>query len=299
MKEYKVSEIAIVATPSPPAPGYLKFYPKTDGFYMLNSAGVETKLGGVTVEGHNIQDSENTNLPKQAILKFGSGFSVANESGKTVVTLATGEGGWPEHDNALHTEDYATNAAFQAHLGADNPHSITKTTVGLGAVPNLNTTEAVNKAHDQNKDTKLAEGTADEITAAFLRLMADAFDENGLLKPDSIPYQSQTRRIGVFDDSENQVESSFEDYLADCTGNHVKFVLPLASQSKHISYRFRHIGGTYAMNVERTGDDKVYHNLSEWLGVTTDTPGTWFVLKSDGHDWIIVTDSGLDSANEI
>ena len=34
-----------------------------------------------------------------------------------------------------------------------NPHSVTKAQVGLGSVPNLDTTNAVNNTHDQNTDT--------------------------------------------------------------------------------------------------------------------------------------------------
>jgi len=49
-----------------------------------------------------------------------------------------------------------------------------KADVGLGAVPNLDTTDAVNKAHDQNTDTALAFGTADEVTASDIRAHLDA-----------------------------------------------------------------------------------------------------------------------------
>jgi len=51
-----------------------------------------------------------------------------------------------------------------------------KSDVGLGNVPNLDTTDAVNKAHDQNTDTVLAQGTANEVTAADARAHIDATD---------------------------------------------------------------------------------------------------------------------------
>jgi hypothetical protein len=41
------------------------------------------------------------------------------------------------------------NTNIQSHISStSNPHSVTKTQVGLGNVPNLDTTNAVNKAHD-------------------------------------------------------------------------------------------------------------------------------------------------------
>ena len=50
----------------------------------------------------------------------------------------------------------------------------TKGDVGLGNVPNLDTTNAVNKAHDQNTDTALAQGTASAVTASEARSHIDA-----------------------------------------------------------------------------------------------------------------------------
>lgn len=53
---------------------------------------------------------------------------------------------------------YETSAETQAKVDAhanltNNPHNVDKTDVGLSNVPNLDTTGAVNKAHDQNTDT--------------------------------------------------------------------------------------------------------------------------------------------------
>lgn len=47
----------------------------------------------------------------------------------------------------------------------DNPHTVTKDQVGLANVPNLDTTNAINKSHDQNTDTSLDEGGANEVSA--------------------------------------------------------------------------------------------------------------------------------------
>lgn len=50
----------------------------------------------------------------------------------------------------------------------------TKDDVGLGSVPNLDTTDAVNKAHDQNTDIALDQGGANEVTAADARAHIDS-----------------------------------------------------------------------------------------------------------------------------
>jgi hypothetical protein len=50
----------------------------------------------------------------------------------------------------------------------------TKDDVGLGSVPNVDTTDAVNKAHDQNTDTALNQGGANEVTAADARAHIDS-----------------------------------------------------------------------------------------------------------------------------
>lgn len=66
---------------------------------------------------------------------------------------------------------------LNTHINDDeNPHDTTKAQVGLGDVPNLDTTDAVNKAHDQNTDTALDAGGANEVTAADARSHIDATD---------------------------------------------------------------------------------------------------------------------------
>lgn len=44
-KIYEVPEYGVTTTPGVnPNAGFWKFYPKTDGFYQLNSSGVESKI---------------------------------------------------------------------------------------------------------------------------------------------------------------------------------------------------------------------------------------------------------------
>ena len=71
---------------------------------------------------------------------------------------------------------------FQAHVtDTTNPHSVSKVQVGLGSVPNLDTTDAVNKAHDQNTDTELDFGGANNITASTLRTHVDDATKHRLI----------------------------------------------------------------------------------------------------------------------
>lgn len=63
----------------------------------------------------------------------------------------------------------ADQADLDAHTSdTSNPHLVTKAQVGLGNVPDLDTTDAVNKAHDQNTDTALDTGGANEVTAVTI-----------------------------------------------------------------------------------------------------------------------------------
>lgn len=70
--------------------------------------------------------------------------------------------------------------AFGDHVADTDIHflktDVSKDDVGLGNVPNLDTTDAVNKAHTQGTDTKLDEGGTHEISAEELRGHVDDAD---------------------------------------------------------------------------------------------------------------------------
>lgn len=77
------------AAPAIPPTGFWKIYPKSAGWYILNSAGVETLLGSGG-SGHTISD-EGTPLTTQPILNFvGAGVTVTNGTGETIVTVSSG-----------------------------------------------------------------------------------------------------------------------------------------------------------------------------------------------------------------
>lgn len=61
----------------------------------------------------------------------------------------------------------------------DNPHSVTKTQISLGNVPNLDTTNAINNEHTQNTDTKFDEGGANEVSASNLKYKQIEFEIDG------------------------------------------------------------------------------------------------------------------------
>lgn len=68
----------------------------------------------------------------------------------------------------------STAIDIRAHLdNTNNPHAVDKIDVGLGNVPNLDTTAAVNNEHLQNTDVALDQGQVNEVTAANLRIHLD------------------------------------------------------------------------------------------------------------------------------
>ena len=69
-----------------------------------------------------------------------------------------------DHVNLLN-KGTNTHTQIDSHIGnISNPHSVTKTQVGLGNVPNLDTTTAVNSAHTHANKTDLDNITPTDIT---------------------------------------------------------------------------------------------------------------------------------------
>jgi len=84
----------------------------------------------------------------------------ANEVSASEIDTALGQAHTQDTDTKLDEGGANEVSASQAKTGythsqvsSGNPHNVSKSNVGLGSVPNLNTTDAVNKAHDQNTDT--------------------------------------------------------------------------------------------------------------------------------------------------
>ena len=263
MKEYKIIYLKETTTPDNPDLGYRKLYPKDDGWYMLDSDGNE-----IRIEGLVILDSDGFELPQKSKLKFAYPFTTYEDGDEIVVSLFDEDADVSmfEHGNEAHTEAFATQEALQGHLDDAEPHGID-----------------ISQVHLQNTDTMLDEGGANEVSAAAIRAAVNATSVSVLL---------------VTTEHETNV-GDYNSYIADATSNHVKFVLPDAATYEGAEYTFRHISGTFAMNVERSGLDLVILDGFSWEGVTTDEPGTWFTLQSDGTSWYVTRDSGLTIANEI
>jgi hypothetical protein len=76
-----------------------------------------------------------------------------DEGGENEVTAAQAKAAYTHSTGS--GNDHSSVALNNAHrsLTSGNPHQVTKAEVGLNNVPNIDTTNAVNKAHDQNTDT--------------------------------------------------------------------------------------------------------------------------------------------------
>ena len=70
--------------------------------------------------------------------------------------------------------DVAGQAPVQSVASKTGDVTLVSADVGLGNVPNLDTTDAVNKAHDQNTDSSLDFGGLNQVTASELRSHVDA-----------------------------------------------------------------------------------------------------------------------------
>ena len=259
MKEYKILYLKETATPSNPDAGYRKLYPKSDGWYILDSAGNEIKVEGLVVRDHT-----GTLLTQRSEIEILAPLTAIDDDGKIKIGVGAGDLQFA-HNNDFHTENYATEAALQTHLDDPQPHGIVLANI-----------------HEQNTDTVLDQGGANEVTAAELKALADTVAASGLLKTS---------------DAEHTVDGSYSDYIGDGAANHVFFVLPEAT-SLQTKITFRHGGGGFTVNVERSGTDLIDFNGNDWEGVTLDS-GQWFSVISDGTKWYIITDSGLTAANEI
>lgn len=77
------------------------------------------------------------------------------------------------HEHSNKTElDKVTDGDHDV-ISSGNPHSVSKSDVGLGNVPNSDTTDAINKAHTQGTDQKLDEGGGNEVTVVNIKDSVD------------------------------------------------------------------------------------------------------------------------------
>ena len=102
-------------------------------------------------------------------------------------------------------------------------------------------------------------------------------------------------------EAEYIVSGPYMFYMANASSNNVTFVLPSASLTPNLPFIFKLSGqeSGYAMTVERSGDDVINVNGADWLGITTDVNGFWFMLVSDGSKYNLIQDAGIAAGNNM
>lgn len=259
MKEEKVLYLGVITKPGNPDSGYMKLYPKADGWYSLDPDGNEIRLEGVI-----IIDEAGQELTQKNRLEFAAPFKSEVSGNKILVSLdALGF----SHDNTFHVPDFATEANFIAH---EDDETVVH---GLN-VPDINT-----KIHAQNTDTALDQGGDNEISAAELKGVADLTE------------------ITIDDASNKDMVASERIILSrSSVEENVNYFLPNASAmpNKDIVIR-KDKWDNYALVVQTGGGEDLYYNgaaLGAGGGVTTDNIGAWIRVKSNGTSWFVIMDSG-------
>ena len=153
----------------------------TDGVTAVTASGGLFSTGGntpdISITDGGVTDAKlagsisPSKITGTAVVDGDARLSEGLASAETVRSLGTGA------TQALPGDyDVAGQAPVQSVAGRTGAVTLTSTDVGLGNVPNLDTTDAVNKAHDQNTDTSLDFGGANQVTASELRSHVDATD---------------------------------------------------------------------------------------------------------------------------
>lgn len=202
--------------------------------------------------------------------------------------------------------DFITPEIQEAIDHAQTNHKVTEqggfvggygATAGSGAALGLNA-KTIDSGNNPIDAIQLGEG--ENNTPRTLKVYGHTLMlANGMLNPDKIPSDSEKRGMLITSDDEVVCVITLKTYIANASFNHVKFVLPPADQATGLPFLFRHNQGAYAMNIERSGANVIHVNGSDWNGITTTTPGSWFVLESDGVKYYLTQDSGITETNNI
>lgn len=257
MKEEKVLYLGIVTKPADPDSGYMKLYPKSDGWYSLDSDGNEVKLEGVV-----IIDEDGQELTQKNKVEFAPPFTSEVSGDKIVVSL---DSLGFTHDNDFHDPEFATKANFDAH---EDEESVAH---GLD-VSDINT-----KIHEQNTDTTLDQGGANEVTAEDIRQIIDS---------------SVVAKLTAVAHGETIVTRDYKTYIADTASGNATFVLPSADDFDGEMFFFRKAHDNNGMTVARSGDDDIIIDDEAATLVTFEDKGDWVGLQSDGADWHLVMSGG-------
>lgn len=263
MKEPKTLYMAVVTTPGVPDEGYIKLYPKSDGFYSLDPDGNEVKLEGVIVLNRHGEE-----LDQKRKIKFDRPFRTTVEGDEIVVSFEGDEGDVDAdddftfmHNNDFHEENYATENALNLHkLNTDSVHGLN--------IANVNAS-----LHTQGTDQKLDEGGDNEVSAAEIRNMLSTSTQRAMLKTS---------------DAETNVTGSYTTYIANTENGNVSFVLPEASGFSGEIINFRKAHANNAMTIYRSGDDNIMFDDSAETLLTFGAKGDWVRIQSDGSNWHVI-----------
>lgn len=142
----------------------------TPDVFIQNLGIVEGKIADGAVTNIKLAGSiDPAKITGTAVVDADARLSEGAAGVETVRSLGTGA------TQALPGDfDVAGQAPVQSVASKTGAVTLVSADVGLGNVPNLNTTTAVNKAHNQNSDTSLAFGTFDQVTATEARAHIDA-----------------------------------------------------------------------------------------------------------------------------
>lgn len=183
-----------------------------DAVTKRHTQGTDQKLdeGGVnevsasTITGH-ITNTSNPHSVDKSDVGLGS---VDNKSEATIITDVKADSDVADaiskkHSHSNKTElDKVTDGDHDVRT--DNPHSVTKTQVGLGNVPNLDSTSAINSSHTQNTDTSIVltsalsfDTTASGIKTTFTAGENLSFGKIGYMKSDGKIWKADADTIAT------------------------------------------------------------------------------------------------------
>ena len=137
-------------------------------------------------------------------------------------------------------------------------------------------------------------------------------DEYGIIPKERLPEfdlgdvnidpLSAERKSKVYTHGVYTIDAKIEKHLIDTTAGHVDLVLPKASDIDGLGFYFRLFKqgvDSFAFKVERSQDDKIIIDGSEWFGVSLDEVGEWFYIVSANDNYYLMSESDKTKLIEV